>query len=106
MGNYVLNILSEGHGFFWWGGDGIATEHTAYLRLKEGMKAPLSGAWQTNGKVMAEQIGGQIFSDCWGQMCIRDRSIIHKQDLEACVDLLTYILCTMDQQTFDMICAQ
>lgn len=34
-----------------------------------------------------------------------NQSIIHKQDLEACVDLLTYILCTMDQQTFDMICA-
>ena len=75
MGNYVLNILSEGHGFFWWGGDGIATEHTAYLRLKEGMKAPLSGVWQTNGKVMAEQIGGQIFSDCWGYVSMGDAQL-------------------------------
>ena len=75
MGNQVLNILSEGHGFFWWGGDGIATEHTAYLRLKEGLKAPLSGSWQTNGKTMAEQIGGQIFSDCWGYVSMGDAAL-------------------------------
>lgn len=75
MGMHVLNILSDGHGFFWWGGDGIATEHTAYLRLKEGMKAPLSGSWETNGKVMAEQIGGQIFSDCWGYVSMGDAAL-------------------------------
>lgn len=75
MGMQVLNILSEGHGFFWWGGDGIATEHTAYLRLKEGMKAPQSGSWETNGKVMAEQIGGQIFSDCWGYVSMGNAAL-------------------------------
>lgn len=75
MGMHVLSVLSDGHGFFWWGGDGIATEHTAYLRLKEGMKAPLSGSWQTNGRVMAEQIGGQIFSDCWGYVSMGDAAL-------------------------------
>ena len=39
------------------------------------MKAPLSGAWQTNGKVMAEQIGGQIFSDCWGYVSMGDAQL-------------------------------
>ena len=34
-----------------------------------------------------------------------NQSIIHKQDVEACVDLLSYLLCTMDQRIFDKICA-
>lgn len=66
MGNNVLNWLCDGHGFFWWGGEGIATEHTAYNNLKKGIKAPLSGSEAINGIELAEQIGGQIFSDCWG----------------------------------------
>lgn len=66
MGGNVLNWLCDGHGFFWWGGDGIATEHTAYNRLKAGMEAPMTGNVQIQGQDLAEQIGGQIFSDCWG----------------------------------------
>lgn len=61
-----LNYAREGVGMFWWGGYGISTEHTAYLNLKQGIPAPLSGSIQTNGKILAEQIGGQIFIDTWG----------------------------------------
>lgn len=61
-----LNYSREGIGMFWWGGDGVSTEHTAYLNLKKGMNAPESGSAETNGLIMAEQIGGQIFIDTWG----------------------------------------
>ncbi|TKC16805.1 ADP-ribosylglycohydrolase family protein [Robertmurraya kyonggiensis] len=61
-----LNYSREGIGMFWWGGDGISTEHTAYLNLLRGIPAPQSGSAETNGLIMAEQIGGQIFIDTWG----------------------------------------
>lgn len=47
------------------GGNGNSTEHTAWLNLKKGIPAPLSGAIATNGKTIAEQIGAQIFIDSW-----------------------------------------
>lgn len=72
MGKNVLNWLCDGHGFFWWGGEGIATEHTAYNNLKRGIPAPQSGSTQVNGIELAEQIGGQIFSDCWGYVAPGD----------------------------------
>lgn len=61
-----LNYAREGVGMFWWGGYGISTEHTAYLNLKNGIEAPQSGSILQNGKILAEQIGGQIFIDTWG----------------------------------------
>ncbi|NUH83471.1 ADP-ribosylglycohydrolase family protein [Bacillus firmus] len=61
-----LNYSREGIGMFWWGGDQISTEHTAYLNLKKGIPAPKSGSAEVNGLIMAEQIGGQIFIDTWG----------------------------------------
>ncbi|HJO92306.1 MAG TPA: ADP-ribosylglycohydrolase family protein [Victivallales bacterium] len=69
IGNTWLNYTSEGHGMFWWGGYGISTEHTAYLNLKNGVKAPMSGSIRQNGETIAEQIGGQIFIDSWGLVC-------------------------------------
>ncbi|MFC3746932.1 ADP-ribosylglycohydrolase family protein [Paenibacillus sp. GCM10012306] len=66
MGLTWLNYAPDGHGFFWWGGYGKSTEHTAYLNLKHGIKAPLSGSIAVNGAAVAEQIGGQIFCDIWG----------------------------------------
>ncbi len=66
MGETLLSVASIGHGFFWWGGIGVSTEDTAYHNLLNGVKAPASGSIEVNGKTMAEQIGGQIFSDCWG----------------------------------------
>lgn len=62
----LLNYAPHEHGFFWWGGYGISTEHTAYLNLCNGIPAPASGNIAQNGHAVAEQIGGQIFSDCWG----------------------------------------
>lgn len=62
----LLNYAPFEHGFFWWGGYGISTEHTAYLNLRNGMKAPMSGSIAQNGATTAEQIGGQIFIDTWG----------------------------------------
>ena len=52
----------------WWGGLGNSTEHTAYLRLKEGIDGPDSGSIALNGQVVAEQIGSQIFIDGWAMI--------------------------------------
>ncbi|MEQ1768313.1 MAG: ADP-ribosylglycohydrolase family protein [Devosia sp.] len=65
-GKTWLNYAAEEHGMYWWGGFNRSTEHTAYLNLKNGIPAPLSGAIATNGAAVAEQIGGQIFIDSWG----------------------------------------
>ncbi len=62
----LLNYAPFEHGFFWWGGYGWSTEHTAYLNLREGIPAPRSGSILQNGSAVAEQIGGQIFIDTWG----------------------------------------
>lgn len=62
----MLNYVGDGHGFFWWGGYGVSTEHTAYENLLSGIRAPESGSIAQNGSAAAEQIGGQIFADCWG----------------------------------------
>jgi hypothetical protein len=59
----------ENRSVFWWGGNGISTEHTAFLNLKKGIKAPRSGSIETNGKTVAEQIGAQIFIDGWAMIC-------------------------------------
>ena len=61
-----LNYTPFEHGFYWWGGYGISTEHTAYLNLRAGIPAPMSGSIAQNGRTVAEQIGGQIFIDSWG----------------------------------------
>ena len=66
MGETLLNYVPCGQGFFWWGGYGVSTEHTAYENLEKGIDAPLSGSAALNGSAVAEQIGGQIFIDTWG----------------------------------------
>jgi len=66
IANALLNYAPYEHGFFWWGGYGVSTEHTAYLNLRSGIPAPRSGSIQQNGTTVAEQIGGQIFIDTWG----------------------------------------
>ncbi len=75
MGENLLNWLCDGTGFFWWGGVGVSSEHTAYHNLKSGMTAPCSGSAKVNGQAIAEQIGGQIFSDCWGYVAMGDPSL-------------------------------
>ncbi|MBK8031667.1 MAG: ADP-ribosylglycohydrolase family protein [Chloroflexi bacterium] len=66
FGDTLLNYLGDQHGTFWWGGYGVSTEHTAYLNLANSIPAPRSGSIAQNGATVAEQIGGQIFSDSWG----------------------------------------
>ena len=61
-----LNYAPYEHGFYWWGGYGRSTEHTAYLNLRAGIPAPRSGSIDQHGATVAEQIGGQIFIDTWG----------------------------------------
>ena len=70
MANNLLNVVSYEKGFFWWGGKGISTEHTAWLNLINHIEAPLSGSYKQNSKAISEQIGGQIFSDCWGYLAL------------------------------------
>ncbi|KAI1494356.1 ADP-ribosylation/Crystallin J1 [Biscogniauxia mediterranea] len=65
IGKTWLNNVINRRTVFWWGGRGISTEHTAYVNLKKGIKAPDSGSIRTNGKTVAEQIGAQIFIDGW-----------------------------------------
>ena len=65
-GRNWLNYIADGHGMLWWGGVGVSTEETAYRRLLAGETPPETGSIHTNGLISAEQIGGQIFSDCWG----------------------------------------
>jgi ADP-ribosylglycohydrolase len=66
------NYIIEKRTILWWGGMGMSTEHTAFLRLKAGVEAPHSGSIATNGKVVAEQIGAQIFIDGWAMVCPGD----------------------------------
>lgn len=65
MGWNCLNYIPKEHGFFWWG-DELSTEHTAFKCLYDGIEAPESGSAKQNGMERAEQIGGQIFIDCFG----------------------------------------
>ncbi|WP_312946911.1 ADP-ribosylglycohydrolase family protein [Superficieibacter sp.] len=65
VGHCWLNYIIDKRTILWWGGNGNSTEHTAWLNLKKGIPAPLSGAIATNGKTIAEQIGAQIFIDGW-----------------------------------------
>ena len=72
IGQSWLNYIIERRTVLWWGGMGNSTEHTAYLRLKNGIPAPESGSIALNGKVVAEQIGSQIFIDGWAMVAPGD----------------------------------
>jgi len=72
IGHAWLNYLIEGRTILWWGGLGNSTEHTVYLRLKSGIEAPQSGSMALNSKVVAEQIGAQIFIDGWAMVAPGD----------------------------------
>jgi ADP-ribosylglycohydrolase len=72
IGQTWLNYIIEERTILWWGGLGNSTEHTAYLYLKNGIEAPRSGSIALNGKVVAEQIGAQIFIDGWAMVAPGD----------------------------------
>ncbi len=68
IGEAWLNYIIEDKTVLWWGGLARSTEHSAYLRLKQGIKPPMSGSAAMNGKAIAEQIGSQIFIDTWAMV--------------------------------------
>jgi ADP-ribosylglycohydrolase len=72
IGQTWLNYIIEKRTILWWGGMGHSTEHTAYLRLKHGIPAPVSGSIACNTKTVAEQIGAQIFIDGWAMVAPGD----------------------------------
>ncbi|MFZ4848608.1 MAG: ADP-ribosylglycohydrolase family protein [Caldilinea sp.] len=72
IGQSWLNYIIEQRTILWWGGMGNSTEHTAFLRLKQGIPAPQSGSMALNGQVVAEQIGSQIFIDGWAMVAPGD----------------------------------
>ena len=59
MANYII----EKAAILWWGGFKF-TEHTAFL-AKNGRSSSLGGSMNLNSKIVAEQIGAQIFTDGW-----------------------------------------
>ncbi|MEI6286627.1 MAG: ADP-ribosylglycohydrolase family protein [Bacillota bacterium] len=63
-----LNYIIPNKSILWWGGVGISTEHTAFKNLKNGIPAPQSGTIAQNGKIVAEQIGAQIFIEGFGMV--------------------------------------
>ena len=75
FGDTWLNYVLENRTIFWWGGVGMSTEHTAFVRLIEGVKSPQSGAIETNGRTVAEQIGAQIFIDAFGMVSPGDPTL-------------------------------
>ncbi|MFN8486068.1 MAG: ADP-ribosylglycohydrolase family protein [Caldilineaceae bacterium] len=75
IGQTWLNYLIERRTILWWGGMGNSTEHTAFMRLKHGIQAPRSGSIELNGKVVAEQIGAQIFIDGWAMVAPGDPAL-------------------------------
>ena len=72
IGQTWLNYIIEKRTILWWGGLGNSTEHTAFLRLKDGIESPRSGSMELNSKVVAEQIGAQIFIDGWAMVAPGD----------------------------------
>lgn len=72
FGRTWLNYIIENKTILWWGGLGRSTEHTAFLNLKNGIEAPMSGSIAVNGKTLAEQIGAQIFIDAIAMACPND----------------------------------
>jgi ADP-ribosylglycohydrolase len=75
IGQTWLNYIIERKTILWWGGLGNSTEHTAFIRLKGGIPAPRSGSIELNGKVVAEQIGSQIFIDGWAMVAPGDPAL-------------------------------
>ena len=72
IGQTWLNHIIENRTILWWGGMGNSTEHTAFLRLKNGIEAPQSGSKLLNSKVVSEQVGAQIFIDGWAMVAPND----------------------------------
>lgn len=108
IGQAWLNYIIENRTILWWGGTGNSTEHTAYLHLKRGVAAPMSGSIALNGATVAEQIGAQIFIDGWALVAAGDPELaadlarraasvshdgvaVHAAQLLAAMEALAYV---------------
>ena len=78
FGETWRNYLIENLTILWWGGVSLSTEHTAWMRLKQGVPSPESGSMKRNGKIVAEQIGAQIFIDAFGMVAPGDPDLAEK----------------------------
>ena len=78
FGETWRNYLLEGRTILWWGGVSLSTEHTAWMRLKQGVPSPESGSMKRNGRVVAEQIGAQIFIDAFGMVAPGDPDLAER----------------------------
>ncbi|KAF2440169.1 ADP-ribosylglycohydrolase [Karstenula rhodostoma CBS 690.94] len=83
VGDTWLNQVIDKRTVFWWGGHGISTEHTVFNHLKRGVRPPVSGSEETNGRTLAEQIGAQIFIDGWAMVCPGNAEVAAKFAREA-----------------------
>lgn len=83
VGEAWLNYVVEGRSTLWWGGMGNSTEQTAYYRLKRGVPAPRSGSMGLNTRLIAEQIGAQIFIDGWAMVAPGDPDLAFRLATEA-----------------------
>lgn len=72
IGQTWLNYIIDRRTILWWGGVGNSTEQTAFMRLQDGIQPPHSGSIALNSKVVAEQIGSQIFIDGWAMVAPGD----------------------------------
>ena len=78
FGETWRNYLIEGRTILWWGGVSLSTEHTAWMRLKQGVESPESGSMKRNGRIVAEQIGAQIFIDAFGMVAPGDPDLAER----------------------------
>ena len=78
FGETWRNYLIENLTILWWGGVSLSTEHTAWMRLKQGVQSPESGSMKRNGRIVAEQIGAQIFIDAFGMVAPGDPDLAER----------------------------
>ena len=78
FGETWRNYLIENLTILWWGGVSLSTEHTAWMRLKQGVPSPESGSMKRNGRIVAEQIGAQIFIDAFGMVAPGDPDLAER----------------------------
>lgn len=90
FGEYLVECICDHRGFFWWGGVDVSSEERGYTNLTHGIASPLSGSYQTNGTMLANQIGGQIFIDGWGYVAMGDA--------DKAMDLAARAACAMHDQ--------
>ncbi|KAI1440342.1 ADP-ribosylglycohydrolase [Annulohypoxylon stygium] len=83
VGRTWLNNVIRDRTVFWWGGNGVSTEQTAFLNLQRGVRAPMSGSKGLNGVTASLQIGARIFVDGFAMACPGQPALAAKLATEA-----------------------